>query len=43
LGVAAIHRGKRVRFYNLVDLTNQLEKEEQLGKAGSLTKQHISQ
>ena len=27
LGVAAIHRGKRVRFYNLVDLANQLEKE----------------
>ena len=24
LGVAAIHRGKRVRFYNAVDLVNQL-------------------
>ena len=37
--VAAIHRGKRVRFYNLVDLANQLEKEKQLGKAGNLAKQ----
>ena len=27
LGVAAIHRGKRVRFFNAVDLVNQLEKE----------------
>ncbi len=41
LDVAAIHRGKRVRFYNLVDLANQLEKEKQLGKAGSLAKQLI--
>ncbi len=41
LGVAAIHRGKRVRFYNLVDLANQLEKEKQLGKAGNLAKQLI--
>ena len=27
LGVAAIHQGKRVRFYNAVDLVNQLERE----------------
>ena len=39
LGVAAIHLGKRVRFYNAVDLVNQLEKEKRLGKAGNLAKQ----
>ena len=36
LGVAAIHQRKRVRFYNAVDLVNQLEREKQLGKAGNL-------
>jgi DNA replication protein DnaC len=41
LGVAAIHLGKRVRFYNAVDLVNQLEKEKQQGKAGNLAKQLI--
>ena len=41
LGVAAIHPGKRVRFYNAVDLVNQLEQEKQLGKAGHLAKQLI--
>jgi DNA replication protein DnaC len=41
LGVAAIHRGKRVRFYNAVDLVNQLEKEKQQGKAGNLARQLI--
>lgn len=35
LGVAAVQAGHRVRFYNVVDLVNQLEKEKQLGKAGS--------
>src|SRR6202161_1516316 len=30
LGVAAIHQGKRVRFFNAVDLVNQLEREKQL-------------
>ena len=39
LGIAAIHRSKRVRFFNAVDLVNQLEKEKQLGKAGNLAKQ----
>jgi DNA replication protein DnaC len=39
LGVAAIHQGKRVRFYNVVDLVNQLDKEKQQGKAGNLAKQ----
>ncbi len=29
LGVAAIHHGKRVRFFNAVDLVNQLEQEKQ--------------
>jgi len=41
LGVAAIHLGKRVRFYNAVDLVNQLEREKQQGKAGNLAKQLI--
>src|SRR6202166_1284551 len=39
LGVAAIHHGKRVRFYNAVDLVNQLEREKLQGKAGNLAKQ----
>lgn len=39
LGMAAIHQGKRVRFYNAVDLVNQLEREKQQGKAGNLAKQ----
>ena len=38
-GVAAIHQGKRLRFYNAVDLVNQLEREKQQGKAGNLAKQ----
>lgn len=38
LGVAAIHQGKRVRFYNAVDLVNQLEQEKQQGKTGNLAK-----
>jgi len=39
LGVAAIHAGKRVRFYNAVDLVNQLEKEKIQGRAGTLARQ----
>jgi DNA replication protein DnaC len=39
LAVAAIHQGKRARFYNAVDLVNQLEKEKQQGKTGYLAKQ----
>lgn len=39
IGVAAIHQGKRVRFYNAVDLVNQLEKEKQQGRAGNLARQ----
>ena len=41
LGVAAIHQGKRVHFYNAVDLVNQLDQEKQQGKAGNLAKQFI--
>jgi DNA replication protein DnaC len=39
LAIAAIHQGKRIRFYNAVDLVNQLDKEKQQGKAGNLAKQ----
>jgi len=38
IGVAAIHQGKRVRFFNAVDLVYLLDKEKQLGKSGSLAK-----
>src|SRR5665647_839868 len=41
LGVAAIHQGKRVRFFNAVDLVNQLEREKQQGKAGNMTRQLV--
>lgn len=41
LGVAAIHHGKRVRFYNAVDLVNQLEREKQQGRTGNLAKQLV--
>jgi DNA replication protein DnaC len=39
IGVAAIHQGKRVRFFNAVDLVNQLEREKIHGKVGNLAKQ----
>jgi DNA replication protein DnaC len=39
IGVTAIHQGKRVRFYNAVDLVNQLEREKTQGKVGNLAKQ----
>jgi len=41
LGIAAIHRGKRVRFFNAVDLVNLLEKEKLQGKTGNLAKQLV--
>ena len=41
LGVAAVHQGKRVRFYNAVDLVNQSEKEKQQGKAGNMAHQLV--
>jgi DNA replication protein DnaC len=39
IGVAAIHHYKRVRFFNAVDLVNQLEREKSHGKVGNLAKQ----
>src|SRR4030067_284925 len=39
IGVAAIHQGKRVRFFNAVDLVNQLEREKSQNRAGNLAKQ----
>ena len=41
LGVAAIHHGKRIRFYNAVDLVNLLEQEKQLNKTENLTRRLI--
>lgn len=38
LGIAAIHHGKRIRFYNAVDLVNLLEQEKQLNKTGNLAR-----
>jgi len=34
IGVAAVHHGKRIRFFNAVDLVNQLEREKNLGRVG---------
>jgi len=39
LGVEAVQQGKRVRFYNAVDLVNLLEQEKQAGKTGQLARQ----
>jgi DNA replication protein DnaC len=39
LGIAAIHHSKRVRFYNAVDMVNQLDKEKPQGKANNLARQ----
>lgn len=41
LGVAAIHQGKRVRFFNAVDLVNRLEQEKQRDRAGTLARKLI--
>src|SRR5271170_5035491 len=41
LGVAAIHQGKRVRFFNAVDLVNQLEREKQQARSGNLARQLV--
>jgi DNA replication protein DnaC len=38
LGVAAVHAGKRVRFFNGGAWVNALEREKQLGKEGNLAK-----
>ena len=37
-GVAAVHHGKRIRFFNAVDLVNLLEQEKQHNKTGNLAK-----
>jgi DNA replication protein DnaC len=39
LGVAAIHAGKRIRFFNALDLVNCLESEKKHSKSGNLAKQ----
>ena len=36
--LAAIHKNKRVRFYNAVDLVNELEREKQAGKTGAMAR-----
>ena len=38
IGSALVHLGKRVRFYNVVDLANQLIKEQTTGTPGSLAR-----
>jgi DNA replication protein DnaC len=40
-GVAAVHQGKRVRFFNAVDLVNLLEQEKQQNKTGNLARRLI--
>lgn len=42
LGVSAIHQGKRVRFYNAVDLVNRLEREKAQNRAGAIAR-HLTQ
>lgn len=37
--MSTIQQGKRVRFYNAIDLVNLLEREKRDGKAGALAKQ----
>jgi DNA replication protein DnaC len=41
MGVAAFHKSKRVRFYNAVDLVNELEREKQAGKTGAMARKLI--
>ncbi|MES9822611.1 MAG: IS21-like element helper ATPase IstB [Candidatus Thiodiazotropha sp.] len=41
LGISAVHQGKRVRFYNVVDLVNRLEQEKTQGKAGTMARKLI--
>lgn len=40
-GVAAVHLGKRIRFFNVVDLVNLLEQEKQQNKTGTLARRLI--
>ena len=37
----AVREGSRIRFFNLVDLANQLEQEKLLGKAGRLAERLV--
>ncbi|WP_308340129.1 ATP-binding protein, partial [Thiolapillus sp.] len=39
LGIAVIHRGQRVRFFNVVDLVNRLEQEKANGQSGKIIRQ----
>lgn len=41
LGIAAIHHGKRIRFFNAVDLVNLLEQEKKLNKTRNLARRLI--
>jgi DNA replication protein DnaC len=41
LGMALVRMEKRVRFYNIVDLVNELEQEKQSGKSGRLIRQML--
>jgi DNA replication protein DnaC len=41
LGMALIRQEKRVRFYNIVDLVNELEREKQSGKSGRILRQML--
>ncbi len=41
LGVDAIHQGKRIRFFNAVDLVNRLEVEKHHDKTGNLAKKLV--
>ena len=41
MGEAAIYKSKRVRFYNAVDLVNELEREKQAGKTGAMARKLI--
>ena len=41
MGMATIHKSKRVRFYNAVDLVNELEREKQAGKTGGMARKLI--
>jgi DNA replication protein DnaC len=41
LGMALIRQEKRVRFYNTVDLVNELEREKQSGKSGRTVRQML--
>jgi len=36
IGINLIRKGKKVRFWNLIDLVNELEKEKEQGKAGEI-------